>query len=201
VSVSGQYKKTFREATHCCFNGNLDDPFFRRVAIQKITAIAEHSVTVEESGQLDVCVRNGAEFVALTYKGIFGNQKTTGHPFKDASTELPNKAMGEYWCRCQKCSASTRAESTEHEAVKAWNRRAQSPAVRELVEAAKHVSSPPSETTPTMRICRRPSPPSIGKERQHDLRQPQLPAPGRPRHAVNPALPRPLERGAGRGGG
>lgn len=48
-------------------------------------------------------------------------------------------ALGEYWCRCHKCSASTRACASVHDAVAAWNRRAHSPAVRELVEAARNM--------------------------------------------------------------
>ena len=45
MSVGGRYKDKFSEATHCLFNGHLDDPFFQGVAIQKILEIGDDSLT------------------------------------------------------------------------------------------------------------------------------------------------------------
>lgn len=90
MSVCGQYKVSFLEATHCLFNGHLDDPEFQRVAIQRILARTADSVTLSVSGALPIKSKGGKEYVALTYRGFFGKQQTTGHPFKDDRTELPN---------------------------------------------------------------------------------------------------------------
>ncbi|MFA7333502.1 MAG: hypothetical protein WC130_04320 [Kiritimatiellia bacterium] len=90
MTVCGQYKKSFGEATHCCFNGNLNDPCFRGVAIQKITERTDECVTLDKSGRLAIKRKDGKDYVALTYPGILGKQRTTGHPFKDDGTELPN---------------------------------------------------------------------------------------------------------------
>ena len=88
--VSGKYKSAFSEATHCLFNGHLDDPDFQRVAIQKIVARTADAVTLSRSGLLPIKTKAGNEYVDLTYQGFFGKQRTTGHPFKDDKTELPN---------------------------------------------------------------------------------------------------------------
>ncbi len=93
MSVCGQYKKTFGEATHCCFNGHLDDPCFRSIAIQRITGRSDDSVVLDTSGKLAVKRKNGKEYVDLAYPGIFGRQRTTGHPFKDDSTELEQREL------------------------------------------------------------------------------------------------------------
>jgi hypothetical protein len=46
-------------------------------------------VTLDKSGKLAVKLKAGKEYVALTYRGMFGERnRTTGHPFKDDSTEL-----------------------------------------------------------------------------------------------------------------
>ena len=69
-------------------------------------------------------------------------------------------ALGEYWCRCHKCNASTMACASVHDAVAAWNRRAHSPAVRELVEAARNMDTPNAGTEALVH----PSPPvSVGR--------------------------------------
>ncbi len=90
MTVVGTYKPKFSEATHCLFQGHLDDPDFCRVAIQKILDRTASDVTISVSGKLPIKNKNGKEYIALTYKGFFGQQQTTGHPFKDDRTELPN---------------------------------------------------------------------------------------------------------------
>ena len=90
MSVTGQYKATFAEATHCLFNGHLDNPDFLRVAIQQVSARTANDVTLSRSGTLPIKSKGGKEYVELTYQGLFGKQRTTGHPFKDDRTELPN---------------------------------------------------------------------------------------------------------------
>lgn len=90
MSVIGTYKAAFSEATHCLFNGHLDDPDFREVAIQRILARTKDDVTLSVSGKLPIKVKGDREYVDLTYQGFFGKQRTTGHPFKDDKTELPN---------------------------------------------------------------------------------------------------------------
>jgi len=90
MSVCGQYKSAFSEATHCLFNGHLDDPDFQRVAIQRILARTTDAVTLSASGTMPIKTKAGKEYLDLTYQGFFGKQRTTGHPFKDDKTELPN---------------------------------------------------------------------------------------------------------------
>lgn len=90
MSVSGQYKSAFADATHCLFNGHLDDPDFREVAIQRVVERTAGTVTLSKSGELPINKKGGREYVDLAYQGIFGKQRTTGHPFKDDRTELPN---------------------------------------------------------------------------------------------------------------
>ncbi len=89
MSVCGQYKTSFCEASHCVFNGSLDDPCFRRVAIQRITARTSESVTLDVSGTLAIKRYKCKEYVDLSYPGIFGRQRTAGHPFKDGHTDVP----------------------------------------------------------------------------------------------------------------
>ena len=72
------------------FNGHLDDPDFQRVAIQRILARTTDTVTLSASGTMPIKTKAGKEYLDLTYQGFFGKQRTTGHPFKDDKTELPN---------------------------------------------------------------------------------------------------------------
>ena len=89
MSVFGHYKDHFSEATHCCFNGHLDDPSFRSIAIQRITRREGKTVCLSASGDLQIKKKAGKEYVILTYDGFFGGKvKTTGHPFKDDKTDL-----------------------------------------------------------------------------------------------------------------
>lgn len=93
TAVCGRHTKLFSDATHCLFNGHLDNPSFRNIAIQKIIAIVDSTVTLSKSGTLNIRRKGDSEFVALEYTDIFGKQKTTGHPFKDKCTELPNPSL------------------------------------------------------------------------------------------------------------
>ena len=86
MTVCGQYVSRFSEASHVLFDGHLDNPSFRSIAIQKIECLSGDCVTLSKSGSLKI--RDGREqTVSLPYKGIFGGVvRTTGHPFKDSQT-------------------------------------------------------------------------------------------------------------------
>ena len=87
AGVCGKYVKKFRDASHVLFNGHLDDPNFRSIAIQKIKSIDGENIETEKSGTLKI--KSGEkESVVLEYQGFFGKQKTTGNPFKDDSTPI-----------------------------------------------------------------------------------------------------------------
>lgn len=89
MSVCGKYKDRFSEATHCLFNGHLDDPSFRSIAIQRIERREGKTVCLSASGELQIKNKAGKEYVVLTYQGFFGGkERTTGHPFKDDKTDL-----------------------------------------------------------------------------------------------------------------
>jgi hypothetical protein len=88
MTICGNYKQVFRDATHCLFNGNLNDIYFRKIAIQRILKITKNEVTLSESGTLKIKKKDGREYVSLTYPGIFGNQRTTGHPFYDKKYDV-----------------------------------------------------------------------------------------------------------------
>ena len=86
--VSGQYVQKFSDASHVLFEGNLDDPSFRSIAIQRITKLAAGSVTLDRSGELKIENRRGREIVRTSYRCfLFGEQKTVGAPFKDGNTD------------------------------------------------------------------------------------------------------------------
>ena len=86
MSVCGSYIDRFDTASHVCFDGHMDDPFFRAIAIQKITSIEDGHVVCSKSGKLRI--KNGKrQSVRLQYKGFFGSQTTNGYPFKDTNTE------------------------------------------------------------------------------------------------------------------
>lgn len=87
--VSGRYVPKFAEASHVLFEGHLDDPSFRRIAIQRITKLDEKCVTLDTSGELAIGARHGKQIVRITYDcPIFGKQRATGHPFKDDRSEV-----------------------------------------------------------------------------------------------------------------
>ena len=90
MSVVGTYKATFAEATHCIFNGNLNDPCFAAIAIQRIIGRTKETVTLSKSGALELKRKAGKEYAVLTYQGFFGKERTTGHPFADSSSAVPN---------------------------------------------------------------------------------------------------------------
>jgi len=93
MSVCGFYKDAFAEATHCLFNGNLDNPAFCDVAIQRVIGRTADTVTLSKSGELQIMKQGDREYVDLTYQGYFGKERTTGHPFKDNKTELPKPTL------------------------------------------------------------------------------------------------------------
>jgi hypothetical protein len=85
--VSGHYVAKFADASHVLFEGSLDDPSFRQIAIQRITQLDGDSVTLARSGALKIGFRNGKQVVRTSYHCfIFGQQKTVGSPFKDGDT-------------------------------------------------------------------------------------------------------------------
>jgi len=87
MSVFGNYKSLFKEASHCLFEGNLDDMFFRSKAIQKIEKLTAKTITLSESGELPILTFRGKQGVAIIIKSPFGNYKTVGYAFKDENTE------------------------------------------------------------------------------------------------------------------
>lgn len=85
--VCGRYVDKIENASHVLFDGHLDDPGFRVVAIQKIVNVDGRKITLDTSGELEIRKRNGRFFVPLSYKGFFGNmEKTKGSFFKDDNT-------------------------------------------------------------------------------------------------------------------
>ena len=89
--VSGNYKKTFKEATHVLFDGSLNNPYFRKIAIQKIISVSDNSLKTDSNDFKIRTARKGnkTEFVVIEYKDLFGTQSTRGYPFKDEKTTLP----------------------------------------------------------------------------------------------------------------
>ena len=85
--VSGKYVKTFAEASHVLFNGHLDDPGFRQIAIQKLSGIGDGYIDCQTSGRIKIEKSGGKEYVILIYNGFFGREKTKGFPFKDSSSD------------------------------------------------------------------------------------------------------------------
>ena len=49
AGVIGQYVRTFAEATHCVFNGHLDDRHFREIAFQRIADLQEMDYELVEA--------------------------------------------------------------------------------------------------------------------------------------------------------
>ena len=88
AGVIGQYVRTFAEATHCVFNGHLDDQRFREIACQRIVDLQNGDVTLSKSGALKIQKKSGREQVTISYSGFFGKEITSGHPFKDDNTEI-----------------------------------------------------------------------------------------------------------------
>jgi hypothetical protein len=85
--VSGKYVSKLSDASHVLFEGHLDGPSFRGIAIQRITKLTGNTVTLDKSGDLKIEQRNGRDSVETTYTCfIFGKQRTRGSPFKDENT-------------------------------------------------------------------------------------------------------------------
>jgi hypothetical protein len=90
MNVAGHYVKKFSEASHVLFNGHLDDPSFREIAIQRLVSVGAKTIQASESGVLDIiCGRKGkGEYVKAQYRcPVFGSVTTEGFPFKDNNTE------------------------------------------------------------------------------------------------------------------
>ena len=84
--VSGECVSTFAEASHVVCDGNLDNPFFRNVAIQQITRLGGRKLTTD-LGDYAIRKQRGKECVEVLVRDpIFGNQTVYGRPFKDANT-------------------------------------------------------------------------------------------------------------------
>ena len=89
MSVSGKYVNKFEEASHVLFDGTLDDPTFRELAIQKIESIEGMRITTDKSGEMLIEKWKGKYRVRLEYMCLlFGKQVTWGYPFKDANTPI-----------------------------------------------------------------------------------------------------------------
>ena len=83
MGVCGQYVDKFSDASHVLFEGHLDDPFFRKIAIQKVVEAKKAVVDCEISGSLEIKKRGKKEFVSLRYAGFFGMETTKGFPFRE----------------------------------------------------------------------------------------------------------------------
>ena len=82
--VVGKYKATFAESTHCIFDGHLDDPSFRSIAIQRIVSNNTNAITLDTSGIFPIFTHGGKEWVRITYNSPFyGKVCTLGRPFKE----------------------------------------------------------------------------------------------------------------------
>lgn len=93
--VSGHYVKTFGDASHVLFDGHLDDPSFRAIAIERIVSVDEDFVTLDKSKKLIIDKQKRGEKVRLSYKcPIFGDRTTQGSPFKDTNTDAINGTEG-----------------------------------------------------------------------------------------------------------
>ena len=93
--VCGKYMNTFKGSTHVLFEGNLDDPSFRMIAIQKILSVDGEDLSTEKSGNLKIKKDLGKEFVYLEYVNFFGiKERTRGNPFHDKDTPLPQGSVG-----------------------------------------------------------------------------------------------------------
>ena len=87
--VIGHYKRTFAEASHVLFSGNVNSPAFSRVAIQRIERLDGSRVQLSESGEVVIEHDTHGELAHITYRGLFGLVTTIGRPFKDEATPLP----------------------------------------------------------------------------------------------------------------
>ena len=94
--VSGKYVSKFSEASHVLFEGHLNDPAFRSIAIQRITKLAGETVTLDKAGALKIETRNGEQIVKTSFVcPLFGKRTTIGHPFKDERTDAVCNVTGE----------------------------------------------------------------------------------------------------------
>lgn len=85
--VSGIYVAKLADASHVLFEGHLDNPAFRSIAIQRIQKLEGGTVTLERSGVLAIKTLRGRERVKVSFVcPIFGKWEATGHPFKDDNT-------------------------------------------------------------------------------------------------------------------
>jgi len=90
--VTGSYVRAFSDASHVIFQGHLDDPGFRAIAIQRIKKIQGRFIEAEISGRLSILADFRGERVKLGYKSAYnqifgGSTATAGWPFKDKQTE------------------------------------------------------------------------------------------------------------------
>lgn len=87
VMVSGRYVKRFQDASHVVFDGNLDNPVFRGIVIQRIVAIVGTArIRLADSGEVAIRTSDSGEYCTVTYRDMFGNHRATGRPFKDNDT-------------------------------------------------------------------------------------------------------------------
>ena len=85
--VSGNFVKNFMDASHVLLEGNLNDPSFRKIAIQKIKMLRGERIQTD-NGEYDIITSDGEECIVFKYRNIFGDQVTTkGNPFKDDKTD------------------------------------------------------------------------------------------------------------------
>jgi len=85
--VCGKWVDNFSEASHVCFEGNLDNLFFRDIAIQEIKELTDKTIVIH-SGTFQIQRRyKGRQRIKITYGGVFGGSATAwGYPFKDDKT-------------------------------------------------------------------------------------------------------------------
>lgn len=110
MAVCGRYTKRFAEASHVLFEGHLDSPSFRNVAIQEIKGLTGETVLLSDSGELAIETDKHGELVRIVYEEFFfGPTRTTGRPFKDDRTE----AIGEPKVTPSRPPEKTTTENTE----------------------------------------------------------------------------------------
>lgn len=86
--VCGNWVNNFIDASHVCFEGNLNNPFFSAMATQKIKCHGVKTIEAEKSGVLMVKNWKGRQRVRASYDcPITGKRYAWGYPFKDDNTK------------------------------------------------------------------------------------------------------------------
>ena len=97
ASVCGVGKNKFSDASHILCDGNLNNPFFSKIAIQKINKISGSTIETDH-GKFEIKNNPRGEFIEIIFNDlIFGKIKTTGYPFKDENTPTISEEKYEYF--------------------------------------------------------------------------------------------------------